>query len=195
MNSLPPTLTLSQEACALEALAHQEDASYAVYILLTNTGTVFSKMAKRITKQPYNHVSVGFDSTLSKFYTYHFFTTDRPLGGFHIETPEALKGAWYSLYKLYVTPEIYSQLVLKVQELEKDHKATRYNYLGLFNAIFNKELFKSENKLKAICSEFIVNLLLEVNVQILDDRSGSRVKPYDFVRSKLLKFVRRGKFK
>ncbi|MED4476449.1 hypothetical protein [Oceanobacillus caeni] len=39
-----------------------------VYILLTDTGTFFTKLIKLYTKKPYNHASISFDSELSEVY-------------------------------------------------------------------------------------------------------------------------------
>lgn len=41
-----------------------------VYLLLTDTGTFFTKLIKLYTKKPYNHASISFDSELSEVYSF-----------------------------------------------------------------------------------------------------------------------------
>ncbi|MFS8630040.1 MAG: hypothetical protein LOD92_02505, partial [Bacillales bacterium] len=42
----------------------------AVYILLTDTGTLFSRMIKFYTGAPYNHVSIALDEKLDQLYSF-----------------------------------------------------------------------------------------------------------------------------
>lgn len=41
-----------------------------IYLLLTDTGTLFSKLIKCYTKKPYNHASIAFDGELSTVYSF-----------------------------------------------------------------------------------------------------------------------------
>ncbi|MUV37483.1 hypothetical protein JNUCC1_01289 [Lentibacillus sp. JNUCC-1] len=41
-----------------------------VYFLFTDTGTYLSKAINYCTKQPLNHVSIGFDDELSEVYSF-----------------------------------------------------------------------------------------------------------------------------
>ena len=54
-----------------------------IYILLTDTGTLFTKFIKLYTKKPYNHASLSFDSELSEVYSFGRKTARNPfIGGF-----------------------------------------------------------------------------------------------------------------
>ena len=54
-----------------------------IYILLTDTGTLFTKFIKLYTKKPYNHASISFDSELSEVYSFGRKTARNPfIGGF-----------------------------------------------------------------------------------------------------------------
>ena len=100
---------------------------------------------------------------------------------------------FYSLYELKVTDAAYRQIKERVEYLAANPNQTRYNHLGLFNAIFRKNIFSSEDGQISICSEFVVEVLRFGGIELLKGRLGSTIRPYDLVRSKLLKFVRRGK--
>lgn len=41
-----------------------------IYLLLSDTGTVLTKLIKTYTKMPYNHASIAFDSKLREVYSF-----------------------------------------------------------------------------------------------------------------------------
>lgn len=41
-----------------------------VYLLLTDTGTVFSTAIKKYTRKPYNHASLALDQQLTEVYSF-----------------------------------------------------------------------------------------------------------------------------
>lgn len=187
--------TLSDVGVALESVTRDNTETHKVFILLTDTNTRFAKVSKLITKDPYNHVSIAFDADLENIYTYALRNVNGLKGGLKKETLDVLKGSRYSLYEMPVTEEVYDKVVNKVLEMEKDIVGTGYNHLSLINAVFRKEIFNSEIGSRMICSQFIVEVLKEVGVELFADKASSTIRPYDFVRSKLLRFVRRGKFR
>lgn len=52
-----------------------------VYILLTDTGTLFTKSIKKYTKAPYNHASIAFDPTLKEMYSFGRKNPSNPING------------------------------------------------------------------------------------------------------------------
>ncbi|MDU5946686.1 MAG: hypothetical protein E6Z15_06375, partial [Paenibacillus macerans] len=54
------------------------DGERSVYILLTNTGTLFTRVIKGYTGAPYNHASISFDRELSELYSF-FLMTRKPV--------------------------------------------------------------------------------------------------------------------
>lgn len=191
LENISPELT--DVAMAMEALAEQGGGGETLYVLLTDTNTRFSQLAKKITKNPYNHASLSFDSNLENIYTYHLRGGEGTLrGGLKKEDIELLRGARYSLYELSVTKEAYKKVIRRVKEMVTDISVTGYNHLGLINAVFNKHIFDSETGMRMFCSQFIVEVLKAAEIDLFKNRHSSTVRPYDFVKSKLLRFVRRG---
>lgn len=187
---------LTLEAKSLLQDSQDADGATAVYILLTDTKSAFQRVAKVLTGNPYNHVSIAFDEGLKELFSYNIYTKENGFGGgFMRETPEDLKGATYSLYKVMVDHEIKEKMKNTVYSLMDKKNTTRYNILGLVNALTNIELFKDEDTDKMICSQFVSNVFEWSGVRLFKDKTGSRVKPYDFVKSKLVTFVKRGKIK
>src|SRR5690554_467422 len=41
-----------------------------IYILLTDTGTLFARLIKRFTDAPYNHASIAFDAELKELFSF-----------------------------------------------------------------------------------------------------------------------------
>lgn len=172
-----------------------DEKSRLIYVVLTDTGTLVSKVSKWITKDPYNHVSLSFDSDLSRLYTYALVNGNSWRGGLKVEDPELLKGARYSMWAVSVAAEMFEQLVARVSEMISESSKTRYNHLGLINAIFKTNIFDNDDVSAMICSQFVVKLLESIGVTLVHGRAASSVRPYELVKSKLLKHVRRGKFK
>lgn len=177
-------------------MAAGSSGEWPVYILLTNTNSLFQRIARRITKDPYNHVSLALDADLNTIYSYSLFSKENGIfGGLVKETRERLLGSKYSMYTINLTENQYTLVYDKLRKLEDGSSNTSYNRLGLFNAIFNKDIFKDENDDQMICSQFVDVVLRAAGIELLNDKLGSRVKPYDFVKSRLLRFVRRGVIK
>ena len=201
MSRIQPVLTatpvpyeLTEEGTALESMAQDAQLNqYRLFILLTFTNSAVSKIIKYVTKHPYTHVSLGFDEKLEDMWSYNIFTQSNGMkGGLIQEKLEDFKGSKYSLYELSCTKEIYEKVKLKVMEMSKDVPATGYNVLGLINNIYQKMLFKPESEIRLFCSQFVVVVLRAAGIEIFKNKNDSFIKPYDFVRSKLLRFVRKG---
>lgn len=188
MNKVP-AFVLSMEGMDLN---DNKDTVRSIYIVLTDTKTNFSKISRFITRDPYNHVSLSFTEDFSKLYTYALVNVNGARGGLKIEDRDVLKGANYSLYRLDVTESIYQKLEDHLGDLEVNIDKTRYNHLGLINAIFKRNVFGSEDESKMVCSQFVVEVLRVAGVELFSKRHPSTIRPYEFVKSNLLKHVRRG---
>lgn len=190
------TSGLTLEARSLLQEAETEESGLSLYILLTDTGSRFQKIAKRITKDPYNHVSLALDEDLDEIYTFSLYTRENGFnGGFMRETREQLAGSTYSLYRVSVDHQTYDKVKLYIRGMASSSASTTYSLKSLVNAMFQKEIFKREEESSMICSEFVTYVLDLAKVPLFKNRKLSMVKPYDLVKLKMLKFVRRGKIK
>lgn len=184
---------LSDTGVSLENLVHAEE-SKTVYILLTDTKTTFSKVAAMITGDPYNHVSMMLDYDFDNVYTFSIKNGLNRSGGFMKEDRKDLNGSRYSLYKLNVTDEVYSKIQKRVDDYLRNVTTTSYNHFGIINAILKKGIFSEEQNIM-ICSQFVATVLQESGIVLFKNRPLSTLRPYEFVKSKLLKFVERGTIK
>jgi DNA polymerase III alpha subunit (gram-positive type) len=182
---------LTPEGIALESLSTDPDKKY-VYVLLTDTKSMFSKVARHITGDPYNHVSVALDDTLTTGFTFNISNGLSRTGGFLREDlKKEMRGSRYSMYRVAVTPEMYLKLENRLNDYFTKVSETSYNFFGLVNAIARKGIFKDEEG-QMICSQFVASLLHEIGITIFKNRPLSAVRPYDFVKTKMLEFVKRG---
>jgi hypothetical protein len=190
-------LTYSPEGLEMMEEASAEVPSKTIYILLTDTKTLVSKVSRMVTGDPYNHVSLMLSDDFDDgIYTFSLGNGVNGIkGGFMVEDRANLKGSHYSMYKMGVTSDAYDKIKTRITDYVKGIEKTSYNHLGLFNAIFKKNIFKTEDGQTSICSEFVVEVLKFSGVELFAKRFASSVRPYELIKSKLLKFHRRGVIK
>ena len=137
-----------------------------IYILLTDTGTLFTKLIKLYTKKPYNHASISFDSELSEVYSFGRKTARNPfIGGFIKEDVDKglFKQANCAVYALTVNEVQIQKINRFIKEIEAQKEEYRYNLLGLLGFLVNKPIAK--RKKAFFCSQFFVaTVLKECNI-------------------------------
>jgi len=165
-----------------------------VYLLLTDTGTFFTKLIKLYTKKPYNHASISFDSELSEVYSFGRKKVRNPfIGGFVKEDVKQglFKQADCAVYSLTVTEVQLDNIKRYIKIMEEQKEYYRYNFLGLFGFIVNKPI-KREKAL--FCSQFVASVLKECNI-IDFEKPLSLITPNDLQEVSELKLVYEGKLK
>lgn len=188
--------SLSMEGKSLLQEAESGESGLNLYVLLTDTGSRFQRVAKHITKDPYNHVSLALDEDLDEIYTFSLYTEQNGFnGGFMRETKEELDGSKYSLYRVAVDHESHTKVKDYLRGMVSSSANTTYSLKSLVNAMFQKEIFKDARETSMICSEFVSYVLDLAGIKLFKNKKLSLIKPYDFVKLKLLKFVRRGKIR
>lgn len=77
-----------------------------LYVVISNTKTEFSKKAKKITGNDYNHISISFDRYLETMYTF-----DMKVNGLKIESPDNISPkAQVLVYSVEITNEQYQNI-------------------------------------------------------------------------------------
>lgn len=162
-----------------------------VYIILTETGTLLAKMIKRVTKYPLNHASISFTKELDTTYSFGRKVPNNPfIGGF---VKEKLTGTLFqesncAIYSCSVTECEYKQMLEFVQQIEKQQNNYRYNFVGLFCVLLNKEL---NRKRAFFCSEFVATILFKGGIQV-KNKPASLTKPFDLTESENLSLIYEG---
>lgn len=165
-----------------------------VYILLTDTGTILTRLIKLYTNERFNHASIAFDSDLSEVYSFGRKSTRNPfVGGFVKEdmTSSLFNRADCVIYSLEVTEEQFDMMKQFVREIEACQDQYRYNFLGLFGFLINRPI---ERKNAFFCSQFVASVLNECDT-INFDTPFSLIAPKDLQNRSELKLVYQGKLK
>ena len=163
-----------------------------IYLLLTDTGTLFSRLIKCYTKKPYNHASIAFDGELATVYSFGRKKPRNPfLCGF---VREDMLSDWFrrancAIYSLTVTDAQINQMRSYIRELEIQKELYRYNLLGVFGVMFNKPI---ERKNAFFCSQFVASVLKHCNV-IDFTKDVSLIKPHELPYTASFQLVYEGK--
>lgn len=165
-----------------------------IYILLTDTGTLFTNLIKLYTKKPYNHASISFDSELSEVYSFGRKTARNPfICGFVKEDVDKglFKEANCAVYALTVNEVQLQKMNGYIKEIEAQKGEYRYNLMGLLGFLFNKPI---KRKKAFFCSQFVATVLKECNI-IDFGKSPSLVAPNDLRKVSKCQLVYEGELK
>lgn len=149
------------------------------YILLTDTGTLFTRLIKVFTKKPYNHASLSFDDKLNEVYSFGRKSVRNPFrGGFVKENMQSklFRRSKCAIYSFEITDEQISEMKQFIQSIEAEREQYSYNFIGLFGFIINKPI---NRKNKFFCSQFVATVLSESNIFVFE-KSPSLIAPNDF---------------
>ena len=163
-----------------------------VYIVLTHTGTILSRIIRLITGNEFTHSSIALDKDLEYMYSFGRLNPYNPfMGGFVHEgitlgTFKRFKLTKCSILELPVTKEQYFKMVYAIRNVEKQKEDYHFNVLGLFLVPFkkNRNLEKS-----FYCAEFVKYVLNsgETNLNLPEI-----IKPEDFKSIENAKSIYKG---
>ncbi|HEY2494555.1 MAG TPA: hypothetical protein VGI33_16820 [Paenibacillus sp.] len=162
-----------------------------IYILLSDTGSILTRMIKLFTRAPYNHASIVFDDELNDVYSFGRKKPRNPfIAGFVKENVHEglFSNAKCSFYSCSVDSDLYEQIYLYVQKFEQDSDQYKYNLLGLFYILLNIEV---RRKNAYFCSEFVAAVFAENGLN-LAGKSSALTQPADFENSDCLHLLFEG---
>lgn len=149
-----------------------------IYILLTDTSTILTKIIKLYTKKPYNHASIAFDANLTNVYSFGRKIPRNPfIGGFVKEDIHSclFRQASCAIYTFSVTEEEWKKMNRYIQKIEEEKNNYRYNFIGLFGFLFNRPI---NRKRAFFCSQFVASVLQKSN--LIDINTNlALIKPSD----------------
>lgn len=167
---------------------------HTIYILLTRSGTCFSRLIHLATADRYTHVSIGLDGPLGDFYSfarkYERFALPAglvqegvQLGFFrsHPSTP-------CCLYRLKVSQAVYDRLRARLSGMYAQRQLYHYNILGVLACFFRLPL---PRRYHYFCSQFVATLLQECGALELPN-GPDLTRPSDFCRLEALQSVHQG---
>lgn len=142
--------------------------SRTIYIVISQTGTMLSRILKFITGAKYNHASISLVPDLDTMYSFGRVHPYNPfLGGFVTESPrygtfKRFSGTKVEVLSISVSEGQYTNLRQMLEGMAKNKKKYHYNYLGLFLAGADIH-YKQANSY--YCSEFVKEMLVKNGIR------------------------------
>lgn len=158
----------------------KEEKNKNVYIVLTYTGTVLSKIIKLYTKSEFSHASLSLDENLNEMYSFGRLNAYNPfIGGFVHEnikwgTFKRFNKTKAAIYSLKLTEKQYQIIKDTIIEIKKDKEKYKFNLIGLIAIAIKLDIKRNK---KFYCAEFIKYLLELANIEL---DLPKLIKPNDF---------------
>lgn len=162
-----------------------------VYVILTDTGSMLTKLIKMFTKDSYNHASIAFSKELDSPYSFGRKRANNPfIGGFVKEnmTDKIFEDAPCAIYSRKVSELEYEQMLAFVQRIEKQQQEYKYNFIGLFGVLLNMQI-KRRNAF--FCSEFVTTIFNNGGIMV-NSKPACLVKPNELIKGEGFQLVYEG---
>ncbi len=164
---------------------HADTSGKQIYVVISQTGTLLSRILKYITGAEYNHASISLSEDLTTMYSFGRRHPYNPFwGGFVIESPHTGTFKRFSdtkvlVLSVHIGHEQYAELRNVLEAMWKRRKKYRYNYVGLCLAYFH---ITWKRKNCYYCSEFVGELLIKGRVDGVECLHSSIIQPIHFLR-------------
>lgn len=163
-----------------------------IYIVLTFTGTILSRIIRFYTRKEYGHVSVALDRDLKDLYSfgrknpYNVFNGGFVREGITFGTFKRFRNTTCNITSLEVTDEQYYKLKRVIKNIEKTKQDYKFNVIGLLAVSLNIKLQKEK---RFYCAEFVKYVLEQANIV---EGLPKIIKPHDFYNLEGSQFVYEG---
>lgn len=160
--------------------------NYSIYIILTRTDTMISKLIHLLKEDEFTHAAISLDENFNNMYSFSRKNTNNPFIGI-FKKEDLNKGVYKRcktlpgvIVRLNVSEEQYNKAKTILHQFIYNSDYYKYNYKGLFYSLFNKE-YCCDNRF--LCSEFVYYILSESG--IIDFKiPRSLVRPQDLLNVK-----------
>ena len=138
-----------------------------IYIILTHTGTILSKIIKYCTKDEFSHISIALDADLEEMYSFGRLNPYNPFWGSFVHehinkgTFKRFKKTRTEVYSIFVTDEQYEKARKTITYFNNNKQKYKFNILGLACASINKKIIRKNT---FYCAEFVKHILKVVGV-------------------------------
>ncbi len=166
----------------------------SLYILLSRTQTIPSRVIRFLSPMPYVHASIAFDENLDEMYSFARKRVHYPFYCGLIDE-DINKGIFARkkhteclVLRLPVTEEEYDKAHDSVEHFKAHRRRYGYNYLGVFAVKFHKAI---ERKYDYFCSQFVDKVLQMSGINLFGKTPGL-VTPEDYRNSDKLEHFYEG---
>jgi len=153
-----------------------------IYLVLSFTGTILSRLVRIYTKDTYCHISIALDENLEEMYSFGRKNPYNPfIGGYVKEninkgTFKRFKNTIAQIYALEVNENQYQIIKEIIQKMNENPHQYKFNVLGLFATVFH---YKIERKDYFYCAEFVKYLITSAQI---NNNLPPLTKPMDFIK-------------
>ncbi len=165
-----------------------------LFILLSRTHTIPSKIIRFLNPMPYVHASIAFDENLSEMYSFARKRVHYPFYCGLIDE-DINKGIYARkksteclVLRLPVTEEVYQKAHDYVESFKEHRRRYGYNYLGVLAVKFHRAL---ERKYDYFCTQFVDKVLQVSGINLFGKVPGL-VTPEDYRTSDKLEHFYEG---
>lgn len=154
-----------------------------IYIVLSDTGSLFTRSIKMFTRKPYNHSSIAFEQDLNTLYSFGRKNPNNPfLGGFVEEkidsgTFKKFEKTLCLVLSVEVSDTSYYRLQTVIQEFVKNKEQYHYNLLGVITAIINRPMPRAN---RYFCSSFVAESMMKSDINF-NQTCPYTTRPNDFM--------------
>lgn len=162
-----------------------------IYIVLTYTGTVISKIIKHWTKDEFSHVSIALDEDLDEMYSFGRLKPYTPLfaGLVHEKYNEGTFKRFYKtkacIYSIEIEDYQYIELRNIIYNMYHNRKKYKFNILGLLAIGFKKEV-KIHNYF--YCAEFVKYVLEKSHIDLKLPKKLIRPENFKYIDNKEIEY-------
>lgn len=166
----------------------------SVYILLTRSGTWFSRLIHLATDDCYTHASIGLDGPNGPFYSFarKYARFALPAGlvmeEIRLEVQTKRQQIPCCLYALSVPLPVYERLRRQIDRMYAQKDRYHYNLLGAVACYFNHPMPRENHY---FCSQFAASLL-ERSGAVELGKAPDLVRPADFCQMERFRPVYQG---
>ncbi len=168
-----------------------------MYLVLSQTGSLLSRVLKAITKAKYNHSSISLTKDLKNMYSFGRLNVYNAFRGGYVK--ECINEGMFKRFKdtdaavfvITVSEDTYYRLCARLEEMYENRDQYHYNTIGLFTAFFGCHL---KRKNRYYCSDFVYEMLKEFDI-VSSASFDKIVKPIDFYSHFSDSLIYEGKFK
>jgi len=137
----------------------------SVYVVLSRSGTVLSRIIHVITHDRFTHSAIALDVEMEEMFSFGRRYDRNPfLGCFkreHLTDLHYRRGSPGAIIELPVTQEQYDEISRHIMVFRRNSDAFTYNVPGLITSIFHRTF---EGTRRFFCSEFVYFVLNEAGV-------------------------------
>lgn len=166
----------------------------SIYILLSDTGTIFTKTIKLYTKEKYNHSSLALHKEFGEIYSFGRKNPVNPFRAGFIDENDTMIYSHFSnttcvVLRLDVDNYTYEKICNTVSEFKNTRNDYSYNLLGFIGILVDIPIKRNN---AYFCSQFVSEVLEKSGVMLFDIPS-ELVTPTDFLNCSALKMVFQGR--